>query len=262
MYTPGSDLITRILEHKPIVEQQENVPDSLVIPSLQAALVAADAPQACAFAVRADPWLAAHMTDLFDKLGVLEPRVAPVSRRGVKAVVEEGKQMRLRDFCVLGYGDVLRSDPGLWRLVVEYWSTCGPEGLGRVRAALRRVVIGIETDQPEAELGVNAAGGAKDGEDQIMGFIGIRNEKAEVDRSKARAGKRPTVAEVREVCREHNLEDEAIRLSKVTLGSSPQLDLALTAPFRSKRTNSSTNDGTVLRSRIVSTRKTSAWRQD
>ena len=69
-----------------------------------------------------DLWLAAHVCDLLDRAGALED--------------EEVRTVRIRDYLMMRYCDLLRSDPGLWRIVLDLLSTCGD----RARSIMSQVV--------------------------------------------------------------------------------------------------------------------------
>lgn len=51
--------------------------------------------------------------------------------------------MSIRDHYVLAYADYLYSDPGLWRLTVDYLCTCGEIGMERADEVLLRVPLRI-----------------------------------------------------------------------------------------------------------------------
>ncbi len=52
--------------------------------------------------------------------------------------------MSIRDSYVLNYADYLHSDPGLWRLTVDYLCTCGDMGKEMADQILLRVPLGLE----------------------------------------------------------------------------------------------------------------------
>lgn len=78
-------------------------------------------------------WLVAHLADLLLKVGVLEPDIDPSA-------------VGLRDHFVLAYTDGVMADQGLWRIVVDYLSTCGVQGSARMSAVLMAVPLEVEAD--------------------------------------------------------------------------------------------------------------------
>ncbi|CED84877.1 Nuclear pore complex component (sc Nup85) [Phaffia rhodozyma] len=78
-------------------------------------------------------WLATHLTDLMDKLGLVETVV--------------GAERGLRDHFVLEYALHLASEEGLWRMTCDYLKTCGEEGRRRVAGLLER--ISLEKDEQD-----------------------------------------------------------------------------------------------------------------
>lgn len=76
-------------------------------------------------------WLATHLTDLLDKVGVLEEKL-------------EERERTLRDHFSLEYAEHLGSDKGLWRIACAYLGTCGEEGRRRIAVLLERVGLEME----------------------------------------------------------------------------------------------------------------------
>lgn len=72
-------------------------------------------------------WLAAHLSDLLDRLILLDP--TPSS----------SYPYSLRTYFLLTYADLLQSDPSLWRVVVDYLACCGEEGRARMKGVLMNV---------------------------------------------------------------------------------------------------------------------------
>lgn len=259
-------MVTILASHpvsKEMDDDSADLPDDLVVPALQTALLIGDIVKAATLASRIDPWLAAHMSDLFDKLGLLkrpeEPYTSPRRSRMLTSSSgapeadrrkPEGDQS-LRDFCVLSYGETLRSDPGLWRLVVEYFASCdGPEGLGRAKAVLRRVVVDADDrdmiDETDAGMDMDL--------DIVSAVGGTVKETTDVKREREKAGKRPTVKDVTEMCHELGLKDEALRLSKVRVG--PTNDGPPVETWRRADQSGTTDEGAkVWKRRLVLRRR-------
>lgn len=91
--------------------------------------------KACQLAEKYDPWLAAHMTDLLDRVGVLE------EQEGMGA-----QPMRVR--YIATYAETVLDDQGLWRLAVDYFSYCGPAARHRMRTIVLDVPISGPNAQP------------------------------------------------------------------------------------------------------------------
>lgn len=85
------------------------------------------------------PWLVTHLTDLLEKVGVLEDKL-------------EERTRSLRDHFVLEYAEHLGSDKGLWRMACAYLGTCGEEGKRRVGVLLERVALEVEGAEKADEV--------------------------------------------------------------------------------------------------------------
>ncbi|SCV74835.1 BQ2448_7864 [Microbotryum intermedium] len=118
---------------------------------VQYALFKGDVGKALKVIHRVSGWLAAHLSDLLDKVGVVQP--PPL--RGSKALGRDRDEFetRLRDWFVMRYAEELwETDVGLWRVVVEYFgSGCGEEGRVRMGKVLRGVDIFGEGGEGEGE---------------------------------------------------------------------------------------------------------------
>ena len=53
--------------------------------------------------------------------------------------------LSIRDQYVLAYASYLHSDPGLWRLTVDYYCTCGEAGKEMADEVLVRVPLGLKS---------------------------------------------------------------------------------------------------------------------
>lgn len=129
-----------------------------------------------------DIWLAAHLTDLLDKMGLVEDD-------------EEAFELPLRDYFVMSYTDVLQANPAYWSIACDYLERCGEPGIGRIKAIVRRV--GLETFVSE----------------------GSEDQASQKSKGKDSAAKRPDfgkIEEVLKVCTSNNLEEELKEICRVS----------------------------------------------
>ncbi|KAG7093511.1 hypothetical protein E1B28_007185 [Marasmius oreades] len=111
-----------------VVEQMPPDPTSME-DMIHSALFSDQPEQALRHAAQFDPWLAAHLADLMESLGMLDTSVNSES------------ELSKRDEYVLSYTDYLHSDPTLWRIIVPYMYSCGEIGRERGDALLLRVPL-------------------------------------------------------------------------------------------------------------------------
>ncbi|KAL0569065.1 hypothetical protein V5O48_012909 [Marasmius crinis-equi] len=97
--------------------------------------------QALRYAAQFDPWLAAHLADLMEALGLLE------------AEVNTESELSKRDEYVLSYADYLHSDPTLWRIIVPYMYSCDEIGKERGDSLLMRVPLRYQNSDPSEGSG-------------------------------------------------------------------------------------------------------------
>ena len=98
-----------------------------------AALCMGNIPKAIAQARRVDLGLAAHVSDLLEKIEILEE-------------IKSGDlELTLRDVLTLDLGDHCIGDPETWRAAISYWRTVGDAGLDRVQQMLPRIPITSQT---------------------------------------------------------------------------------------------------------------------
>lgn len=142
-----------------------------------------------------------HLSDLLDKVGALPSAnlASAPSHAHAFALPVAPPEQSLRDYFVLAYTDLLLSDPGMWRIVLDYLSTCGAEGLARIKHII---------------LSVNLDGESK---------TGAVDEDAEMDAGEAKENEPPArstqaVEEVLEVCASYGLDDEMRKICKVGHG--------------------------------------------
>ncbi|OCB86404.1 hypothetical protein A7U60_g6522 [Sanghuangporus baumii] len=91
--------------------------------------------QALAIAHSMDPWLPAHLVDIMACIGLLG------------SDVDDETGMSIRDYYVLSYAEYLHSDPGLWRLTVDYLYTCSEIGMEMADEILMRVPLEFNDGQ-------------------------------------------------------------------------------------------------------------------
>ncbi|UZJ56047.1 hypothetical protein CBS101457_005367 [Exobasidium rhododendri] len=99
--------------------------------ALLAALAQGEVTKACQLAAEYDAWLAAHMTDLLDRVGVLDDQDGSIEIEGNSLRVKYLEQ----------YAETVLDDQGLWRLAIDYLSFCGPKARHRMRWIVLEVPI-------------------------------------------------------------------------------------------------------------------------
>ncbi|KAI5124259.1 hypothetical protein M0805_005108 [Coniferiporia weirii] len=99
--------------------------------SLHAELFQGRPMQALTIAYSTDVWLAAHLADIMGSIGLLDREA------------DEETGLTVRDQYMMMYTDYLHSDPGLWRLAVDYLCTCGEIGKQMADEVLIRVPMNI-----------------------------------------------------------------------------------------------------------------------
>lgn len=108
----------------------------------------------------------------------------------------------MRDHFVLSYTDLLLADPSLWRVVVEYLSTCGEQGRGRMRLVLLGVDLEDNAEDEKIGRAVEEGGMEVDGGEIVAGKSGKKSK---------------TVDDVLRVCAEQGLDEELRSVCKVSL---------------------------------------------
>lgn len=152
---PG--LVKRILRELP-------VDSTLLEDSIQSALTQGDIVKALMGCHQLDVWLAAHLGDVFDKLGLVPDD-------------EERFDTSLRDYFLLEYSDMIMESPSqatLWRAIADYLSAAGDHGRNRLKEYIVHVSISLDND---AVLHVNGNGmDLEDGEaDPFEHFTELRD---------------------------------------------------------------------------------------
>lgn len=98
---------------------------------IHSALFLCDGKEAISEALRMDVWLAVHLADMLEPLDIIDKE-------------QDDAGLTLRDHCVLAYVDYMRSDPTLWRHIVDYLYTCGGIGEGMADEMLMRVPLRLQ----------------------------------------------------------------------------------------------------------------------
>jgi len=120
---------------------------------LHAALLKKEAAKVASTANDMDLWLAAHITDLMLPLHLPEGSVILcvfIPSGAVNVCANCTYYRSLRHHFILGYAESILSDPGLWRMAVEYMVTCEHTGLQTAREVLLRVPLRILESAPKA----------------------------------------------------------------------------------------------------------------
>ncbi|KAF8693120.1 Nup85 Nucleoporin, partial [Rhizoctonia solani] len=122
---------------------EEMPPDPTVpVQELHRAILAMEELEALEIAAQVDPWLAAHLADIFEKVEALDPQDEIAQTYG----------MSIRDHFVLSYAEHLHSDPTLFEIELEYMGRCGAIGRERIAAVICHIpVIPPPTDPKVSE---------------------------------------------------------------------------------------------------------------
>ncbi|CCO29196.1 Nuclear pore complex protein Nup85 AltName: Full=85 kDa nucleoporin [Rhizoctonia solani AG-1 IB] len=129
---------------KVVEKVSEQMPPDLTIPvqELHRAILAMEELEALEVAAQVDPWLAAHLADIFEKVETLDPHDEIAQTYG----------MSIRDHFVLSYAEHLHSDPTLFEIELEYMGRCGTIGRERISAVISHIpVIPPPTDPKASE---------------------------------------------------------------------------------------------------------------
>ncbi|OCH91378.1 hypothetical protein OBBRIDRAFT_753240 [Obba rivulosa] len=84
--------------------------------------------QALSQAAELDIWLAAHLVDIMESLQLID-------------VEPDDSEHSIRDHYILSYAEYMRSDPSLWRLTVDYMSSCSEIGKAMADQVLMHVPL-------------------------------------------------------------------------------------------------------------------------
>ncbi|KAF8637523.1 hypothetical protein AX17_002767 [Amanita inopinata Kibby_2008] len=125
------DVVSQVLDDMPV--DPTNLEDMF-----HSALFSGRPGQALQYALELDPWLAAHLVDIMDILSLIGES-------------NDDSELTLRDQYILAYTEYLHSDPGLWRITVNYMYSCGKIGKGRGDQVLLRVPLRLH-EQNNSDL--------------------------------------------------------------------------------------------------------------
>ncbi|KAK0528833.1 hypothetical protein OC834_003913 [Tilletia horrida] len=117
---------------------------------VQAALVRGEPVQAALLSRNVDPWLAAHLIDLFDRVELLLPMGEGDATTEVPP--------NLRAETTMAYAEMILEDQGLWRVAIDYFALSGSDGQHRLREVLLTVPL---TDEEEEALAAPGKGKGK-----------------------------------------------------------------------------------------------------
>ncbi|KAH8929346.1 Nucleoporin, Nup85-like protein [Atractiella rhizophila] len=121
-----------------VVERKNGVEEG--VEGIEIDLLRGDVVKALTTCGSYDLWLAAHLSDLLDKVGAIpDPITYPTT---------------LRDWFILSYASYILTDPGLWRIALDYLSTCDIEGRERMRALVFEAVEYAYAEGGTGEKGV------------------------------------------------------------------------------------------------------------
>jgi nuclear pore complex protein Nup85 len=194
--------------------------------AISVALISGDVPKVLRLASETDTWLSAHLCDLFSKLGLLED---PFGESTAGGEMEIG----FRDHFILQYTDILLSDPGLWRIVVDYLASLDNVDIGRGR--MREVLLSLgstakvgQSDEDNKEGMDGKAENAGEGDDRTAAATG--------DEAQLKSRKQTRIEDVLEACAQYGLEDVTRSLCLVrSLHCALSLHVKLIAGFARSR---------------------------
>ncbi|KAG4306490.1 hypothetical protein PORY_000478 [Pneumocystis oryctolagi] len=115
------------------------VDETLPIESACAALFSGNIPKAMTQALQIQSGLAAHISDLLLKFGILEE------------FQTTEYPLSLRDYLVLSYADQLITNPDTWKTALIYWKTVQEIGIERIKTVLPRIPL-ISDERTEEVL--------------------------------------------------------------------------------------------------------------
>lgn len=158
-----SEVLNRVLDEIPI---DSTIEDDVVLSNICLG------PRGIATALRAsqniDTWLAAHLADVFDKLGMVPD--------------DDEFDMSTRDYLLLAYADSITDSPSqwkLWRVIAEYLATAAEEGRSRLREYILHVALPFEASASKGQdvgMDVEADDDDEEHEDRDMKhFFDLQN---------------------------------------------------------------------------------------
>ncbi|CAK9784044.1 hypothetical protein CC85DRAFT_281930 [Cutaneotrichosporon oleaginosum] len=144
------DVVTKVLDEIPI---DTTIEEDVVLSNICLG------PKGVAAALRTsqniDTWLAAHLADVFDKLGMVPD--------------DDEFELSTRDYLLLAYADSIMDSPSqwkLWRVVAEYLATAAEEGRSRLREYILRVALPFDSASDKDKEGTTMDVEAEDDDDE------------------------------------------------------------------------------------------------
>lgn len=131
------ETVARLLESLPV---DVNLPEE----QIEVALLQGNITRTITLCNSFSVWLVTHLTDLLDKLGLVE---APLPEH----------PRSLRTHFLIEYAEHLQTDPSLWMMVCEYLAGCGEEGKGRIAVLLSRIGLDAVEDASESDNAIDEA---------------------------------------------------------------------------------------------------------
>lgn len=193
-----SDVLAEVLDDMP--PDPTNIEESLHV-----ALLSGNLKEALQHAQKLDPWLSAHLADIMVPLQLIdtEPDEEYVNAPSicsllgclslVRTLCRSG--LSLRDYHILAYTDYLRSDAGLWRVVVDYMYSCDDIGKQQADEVLLRVPLRLY-DRPNPAVGETIT--EERGETEAV--VGVLKELNETCSEYQREATRRTICRVSQTC--------------------------------------------------------------
>ncbi|MCO5566109.1 hypothetical protein L7F22_019785 [Adiantum nelumboides] len=228
------EIIKIILDAFPIKSSGSHLSEE----NLLISLAKGETVDACKQAQKYDPWLAAHMTDLLDRLGLLEEddEMEEDSSDLTMKNVEKSKNEKytLRQQTIEEYAETVLDDQCFWRLALCYLSFCGPSA----RLRMRNIILDVALTDPEV-LASNTVRlkraedvmleAAEDEMDELADDPEQARKDREEEKSKENDSKRileqySTAMEVIETCVELNMQLEARAICKHLAGEMVKKD--------------------------------------
>lgn len=172
--------------------------------SMSVALLSGDIARALRLASEADTWLVTHLCDMFAKVGLLEDTAPVLPSRDIQDDTLSQSHTSFRDYFILLYCDLLQSDPGLWRVTVDYLASLDDARVGKGR--MRELLVSLgSTASPVI---------AQDTEEDIAPDSGKTVEGAGKEQNK-RPSTGIKVEDVLAVCAQYGIEDATKRICLV-----------------------------------------------
>lgn len=139
------EIIKIILDAFPVKSGGPHLPEE----NLLISLAKGDTLDACRQAQKYDPWLAAHITDLLDRLGLLEEEDEMEEDASDSTLKNDERSKNgkdtLRQQTIEEYAETVLDDQCLWRLALCYLSHCGPPA----RLRMRNIILDVALTDPE-----------------------------------------------------------------------------------------------------------------